>query len=91
MTGPVKIGVGGPVGSGKTALLNVLCTRMRERYEIGVVTNDIYTQEDAQILMRAEALPFERISSPSKIASVASGVERARSVSSIRRRKRPPV
>ncbi|MCP5300704.1 MAG: urease accessory protein UreG [Chromatiaceae bacterium] len=57
----LRIGVGGPVGSGKTALLEVLCKRLRERYDIAVVTNDIYTQEDAQILMRAQALPFERI------------------------------
>ena len=57
----LRIGVGGPVGSGKTALLEVLCKRLRDRYDIAVVTNDIYTQEDAQILMRAEALPFERI------------------------------
>ena len=58
---PLRVGVGGPVGSGKTALLEVLCKALRERYDIAVVTNDIYTQEDAQILMRAEALPFERI------------------------------
>ncbi len=58
---PLRIGVGGPVGSGKTALLELLCKRLRERYDIAVVTNDIYTQEDAKILMRAEALPFERI------------------------------
>ena len=57
----LRIGVGGPVGSGKTALLEVLCKRLRERYDIAVVTNDIYTEEDAQILMRAQALPFERI------------------------------
>jgi urease accessory protein len=57
----LRVGVGGPVGSGKTALLEVLCKRLRDRYDIAVVTNDIYTQEDAQILMRAEALPFERI------------------------------
>jgi len=57
----LRVGVGGPVGSGKTALLEVLCKALRERYDIAVVTNDIYTQEDAQILMRAEALPFERI------------------------------
>jgi urease accessory protein len=49
------------VGSGKTALLERLCKAMRDRYDIAVVTNDIYTQEDAKILMRAEALPFERI------------------------------
>jgi urease accessory protein len=61
MERPVKIGVGGPVGSGKTALLNALCTRMRERYEIAVVTNDIYTYEDAEFLVRSGALPAERI------------------------------
>ena len=58
---PLRVGVGGPVGSGKTALLDALCKRLRDRYQIAVVTNDIYTQEDAQILMCAEALPFERI------------------------------
>ncbi|MBF0256074.1 MAG: urease accessory protein UreG [Gammaproteobacteria bacterium] len=58
---PLRVGVGGPVGSGKTALLEQLCKAMRERYSIAVVTNDIYTQEDAQILTRAEALPAERI------------------------------
>ncbi len=57
----LRVGVGGPVGSGKTALLELLCKALRGRYDIAVVTNDIYTQEDAQILMRAEALPFERI------------------------------
>jgi urease accessory protein len=57
----LRVGVGGPVGSGKTALLELLCKALRERYDIAVVTNDIYTQEDAQILMRAQALPFERI------------------------------
>ena len=57
----LRVGVGGPVGSGKTALLEVLCKALRDRYDIAVVTNDTYTQEDAQILMRAEALPFERI------------------------------
>jgi urease accessory protein len=58
---PLRVGVGGPVGSGKTALLEQLCKRLRDRYDVAVVTNDIYTKEDAQILMRAEALPFERI------------------------------
>ena len=57
----LRIGVGGPVGSGKTALLEVLCKTLRERYNIAVVTNDIYTQEDAKILTRAEALPEDRI------------------------------
>jgi len=58
---PLRIGVGGPVGSGKTALLEVLCKALRNDYDIAVVTNDIYTQEDAKILTRAEALPEERI------------------------------
>lgn len=57
----LRVGVGGPVGSGKTALLDALCKRMRDRYEIGVVTNDIYTREDQQFLIRSEALPEERI------------------------------
>ncbi|OAT26149.1 urease accessory protein UreG [Proteus myxofaciens] len=58
---PLRIGVGGPVGSGKTALLEVLCKAMRDTYEIAVVTNDIYTQEDAKILTRAQALDTDRI------------------------------
>jgi urease accessory protein len=57
----LRIGVGGPVGSGKTALLDVLCKSMREDYEIAVVTNDIYTKEDQQFLIRSQALPEERI------------------------------
>lgn len=61
MRKPVKIGVGGPVGSGKTVLIEKVCKRLKENYSIGVVTNDIYTKEDAQILTRAEALPEERI------------------------------
>jgi urease accessory protein len=56
-----KIGVGGPVGSGKTALLDCLCKAMRDRYSIAVITNDIYTYEDAEFLMRSGALPLERI------------------------------
>jgi urease accessory protein len=55
------IGVGGPVGSGKTALLDSLCKTLRDRYSIAVVTNDIYTYEDAEFLMRSGALPIERI------------------------------
>ena len=59
--GSVTIGVGGPVGSGKTALLDRLCKRLRDRYSLAVVTNDIYTHEDAEFLMRSGALPIERI------------------------------
>ena len=58
---PLRVGVGGPVGSGKTAMLELLCKALRERYELAVVTNDIYTQEDAQFLIRSEALSAERI------------------------------
>jgi len=57
----VTIGVGGPVGSGKTALLDRLCKRLRDRYSVAVVTNDIYTYEDAEFLTRSGALPRERI------------------------------
>ncbi len=57
----LRVGVGGPVGSGKTALLNALCKRLRDQYEIGVVTNDIYTKEDAEFLIRHKALDIERI------------------------------
>jgi urease accessory protein len=55
------VGIGGPVGSGKTALLLALCRRLRDRYQLGVVTNDIFTKEDAEFLMRHDALPAERI------------------------------
>jgi urease accessory protein len=58
---PLRVGIGGPVGSGKTALTLALCLALRERYNLAVVTNDIYTQEDAQFLVRNEALPPERI------------------------------
>lgn len=61
MRKPVRIGVGGPVGSGKTALIEKLCKAMRDDYEIAVVTNDIFTKEDALILTRAEALSEDRI------------------------------
>ena len=61
MRKPVKIGVGGPVGSGKTALLDCLCKAMRDRYQLAVVTNDIFTKEDMEFLVRSEALPSERI------------------------------
>ena len=58
---PLRVGVGGPVGSGKTALLDALCKAMRNDYQLAVVTNDIYTQEDAQFLMRSKALEADRI------------------------------
>lgn len=61
MRKPVRIGVGGPVGSGKTALIEKLCKALRDEYEIAVVTNDIFTKEDALILTRAEALSEDRI------------------------------
>jgi len=57
----LRVGIGGPVGSGKTALVDALCKRMRDNFEIAVVTNDIYTREDQQFLIRSQALPEERI------------------------------
>jgi urease accessory protein len=59
--GPLRVGIGGPVGSGKTALMEALCKVFRDRYEICAITNDIYTKEDALILTRAGALPEARI------------------------------
>jgi len=61
MTTPFRVGIAGPVGSGKTALVDALCKALRDRYNIAVVTNDIYTQEDAQFLVRSEALTRDRI------------------------------
>ena len=58
---PLKIGVGGPVGSGKTALIEKLCKAMGKAYELAAITNDIYTREDAEILLHAQALPADRI------------------------------
>lgn len=58
---PLRVGIGGPVGSGKTALCEMLCKGMREHYEMAVITNDIYTREDMEILLRAEALPAARL------------------------------
>ncbi len=58
---PVKIGVGGPVGSGKTALVEALSRRLRDHFDMAVITNDIYTQEDAQFLIRRGVLPAERV------------------------------
>ena len=59
--GPLRIGIGGPVGSGKTALMDLLCKSMRERYDIAAITNDIYTKWDAEYLVRSGALAPERI------------------------------
>ena len=58
---PLKVGIGGPVGSGKTALVEALALRLRERFNMAVITNDIYTQEDAEFLVRRGALPAERV------------------------------
>ena len=58
---PLRIGVGGPVGSGKTALVESLCIRLRDGFDVAVITNDIYTQEDAQFLIRRGVLPQERV------------------------------
>ncbi|MCQ8103938.1 urease accessory protein UreG [Methylomonas sp. SURF-2] len=57
----LRVGIGGPVGSGKTALVDALCKKMRDQFQIGVVTNDIYTREDQQFLIRSQALPEQRI------------------------------
>jgi urease accessory protein len=59
--GPLRVGVGGPVGSGKTSLMDALCKRFRDRYDIAAITNDIYTKWDAEYLTRSGALPPERI------------------------------
>ena len=59
--GPLRVGVGGPVGSGKTALIDALCRVFRDRYQLAAITNDIYTKEDAEFLTRAGSLPPERI------------------------------
>jgi len=59
--GPLRVGIGGPVGSGKTALMDYLCKRMRARWEVAAITNDIYTKEDAEFLTKSGALPPERI------------------------------
>jgi urease accessory protein len=59
--GPLRVGIGGPVGSGKTALMDALCKRLRDDYDIAAITNDIYTKEDAEFLTRSGALAAERI------------------------------
>lgn len=62
-----RVGVAGPVGSGKTALVDSLCKAMRQQYNIAVVTNDIYTQEDAQFLVRSEALERDACGKPLRV------------------------
>ena len=59
--GPLRVGIGGPVGSGKTALMDALCKSLRDRFSVAAITNDIYTSEDADFLTRSGALPVERI------------------------------
>ena len=59
--GPLRVGIGGPVGTGKTALMDALCKTFRDRYDIAAITNDIYTKEDAEFLTRAQSLASERI------------------------------
>jgi urease accessory protein len=59
--GPLRVGIGGPVGAGKTTLTALLCKKMRDQFSVAVVTNDIYTQEDAEALMRMQVLPQDRI------------------------------
>ncbi len=61
MNGPLRIGIGGPVGAGKTTLTARLAEQLRDRYSVGVITNDIYTQEDAEALMRMQVLPADRV------------------------------
>lgn len=61
ISNPLRVGIGGPVGSGKTALCEMLCKKMRDHYDMAVITNDIYTKEDMEILLRADALPAERL------------------------------
>lgn len=61
MNGPLRVGIGGPVGAGKTTLTAALCEALRDSHSVGVITNDIYTQEDAEALMRLQVLPQDRI------------------------------
>ena len=61
VNGPLRVGIGGPVGAGKTTLTEQLCRALRDDYSVAVITNDIYTREDADYLMRVQALPLERI------------------------------
>ena len=61
VNGPLRVGIGGPVGAGKTTLTEQLCRALRDTYSVAVITNDIYTREDAEYLMRVQALPLERI------------------------------
>ena len=67
--GPLRVGIGGPVGSGKTALMDALCKAMRETYDLAAITNDIYTKWDAEFLVRSGSLPPERITPIAATAS----------------------
>ena len=69
--GPLRIGIGGPVGSGKTALMDLLCKTMRDRYDIAAITNDIYTKWDAEFLVRSGSLTPDRIVGASGISCAA--------------------
>ena len=61
MNGPLRVGIGGPVGAGKTTLMASLCEVLRDDFSVGVITNDIYTQKDAEALMRMQILPQDRV------------------------------
>ena len=78
-TQPLRVGIGGPVGSGKTALTLALCLALRDRYNLAVVTNDIYTREDADFLVRNQAL------APERIIGVETGAARTRRSAKTRR------
>jgi Ni2+-binding GTPase involved in maturation of urease and hydrogenase len=80
--GPLRVGIGGPVGSGKTALMEVLCKRMRDRYDLCAITNDIYTKEDARLLTVAHALAASRPAA----ARIPPSAKTARSTSRLSRR-----
>ncbi|WP_308238151.1 GTP-binding protein [Phenylobacterium sp. J367] len=89
--GPLRVGIGGPVGSGKTTLTEKLCKAMRGRYSVAVITNDIYTKEDALILNRLQALPEDRILGGRDGGVSAHGHPRGRQPEPGRRRRDEPA